>query len=36
MRDFGLNLREGLAFEKFLGTTFRGELGQFFTPRPVV
>ena len=21
---------------KFLGTTFRGELGQFFTPRPVV
>lgn len=27
---------KGLAFEKFLGTTFRGELGQFFTPRPVV
>ena len=25
---------KGLAFEKFLGTTFRGELGQFFTPRP--
>ncbi|MCL2875894.1 MAG: SAM-dependent methyltransferase, partial [Betaproteobacteria bacterium] len=23
-------------FEKFLGTTFRGELGQFFTPRPIV
>ncbi len=27
---------KGLAFEKFLGTTFRGNLGQFFTPRPVV
>jgi len=27
---------KGLAFEKFLGTTFRGEMGQFFTPRPVV
>ena len=27
---------KGLAFEQFLGTTFRGELGQFFTPRPVV
>lgn len=27
---------KGLAFEKFLGTTFRGELGQFFTPRSVV
>lgn len=27
---------KGLAFEKFLGNTFRGELGQFFTPRPVV
>jgi type I restriction enzyme M protein len=27
---------KGLAFEKFLGTTFRGELGQFFTPRPLV
>jgi type I restriction enzyme M protein len=27
---------EGLAFERFLGATFRGELGQFFTPRPVV
>ncbi|QUH01114.1 N-6 DNA methylase [Saccharopolyspora erythraea] len=26
----------GIAFEKFLGRTFRGELGQFFTPRPVV
>jgi type I restriction enzyme M protein len=27
---------KGIAFEKFLGATFRGELGQFFTPRPVV
>lgn len=27
---------KGLAFERFLGNTFRGELGQFFTPRPVV
>lgn len=27
---------KGIAFEKFLGSTFRGELGQFFTPRPVV
>jgi len=27
---------KGLAFEKFLGDTFRGELGQFFTPRPIV
>ena len=27
---------KGLAFEKFLGSTFRGDLGQFFTPRPVV
>jgi len=27
---------KGLAFEKFLGTTFRGELGQYFTPRPIV
>ena len=27
---------KGLAFERFLGTTFRGELGQFFTPRPLV
>lgn len=25
-----------IAFEQFLGTTFRGELGQFFTPRTVV
>jgi type I restriction enzyme M protein len=27
---------KGLAFERFLGQTFRGELGQFFTPRPIV
>ena len=27
---------KGIAFEKFLGTTFRGELGQHFTPREVV
>ncbi|SDY22889.1 type I restriction enzyme M protein [Hymenobacter psychrophilus] len=27
---------KGIAFEKFLGRTFRGEIGQFFTPRPIV
>jgi type I restriction enzyme M protein len=27
---------KGLAFEQFLGRTFRGELGQFFTPRTIV
>ncbi|NDK08354.1 N-6 DNA methylase [Candidatus Gracilibacteria bacterium] len=27
---------KGIAFEKFLGQTFRGEIGQFFTPRSVV
>ena len=27
---------KGIAFEEFLGRTFRGELGQFFTPRVVV
>ncbi len=38
----GLNLAsieddvKGIAFEFFLGRTFRGELGQFFTPRAVV
>ncbi|MDE5010869.1 N-6 DNA methylase, partial [Francisella tularensis] len=26
----------GIAFETFLGRTFLGELGQFFTPRKVV
>jgi len=27
---------KGIAFEQFLGRTFRGELGQFFTPRSIV
>ena len=27
---------KGVAFEAFLGKTFRGELGQFFTPRTIV
>ena len=27
---------KGIAFEEFLGKTFRGELGQFFTPRKIV
>lgn len=27
---------KGVAFERFLGKTFRGELGQFFTPRSIV
>jgi len=27
---------KGIAFERFLGQTFRGDLGQFFTPRPIV
>jgi type I restriction enzyme M protein len=27
---------KGIAFEQFLGKTFRGELGQFFTPRVIV
>lgn len=27
---------KGIAFERFLGQTFRGEIGQFFTPRPIV
>lgn len=27
---------KGIAFEQFLGRTFRGELGQFFTPRTLV
>ena len=26
---------KGIAFEQFLGTTFRGELGQYFTPRTI-
>lgn len=27
---------KGIAFEQFLGRTFRGEIGQFFTPRTIV
>lgn len=27
---------KGIAFERFLGKTFRGEIGQFFTPRSIV
>jgi type I restriction enzyme M protein len=27
---------KGVAFESFLGTTFRGQLGQYFTPRQIV
>lgn len=27
---------KGIAFERFLGRTFRNENGQFFTPRPIV
>jgi type I restriction enzyme M protein len=27
---------KGIAFERFLGRTFRGEIGQFFTPRCIV
>ena len=27
---------KGIAFEQFLGKTFRGEIGQFFTPRTIV
>ncbi len=27
---------KGIAFERFLGQTFRGDLGQYFTPRPIV
>ena len=27
---------KGIAFERFLGRTFRGEIGQFFTPRQIV
>ncbi len=27
---------KGIAFERFLGGTFRGEIGQFFTPRTIV
>ena len=27
---------KGIAFERFLGRTFRGDIGQFFTPREIV
>ena len=27
---------KGIAFERFLGKTFRGDIGQFFTPRTIV
>lgn len=27
---------KGIAFERFLGRTFRGDIGQFFTPRSIV
>jgi type I restriction enzyme M protein len=27
---------KGVAFERFLGSTFRGQIGQFFTPRTIV
>jgi type I restriction enzyme M protein len=27
---------KGIAFERFLGRTFRGDIGQFFTPRTIV
>lgn len=40
LQDYNLSLTssdiKGIAFEKFLGETFRGQLGQFFTPRPIV
>ncbi|MFD5720939.1 N-6 DNA methylase [Streptomyces sp. NPDC127036] len=35
LSDTGEDVK-GLAFERFLGDTFRGDLGQFFTPRPLV
>jgi type I restriction enzyme M protein len=35
LSDTGEDVK-GLAFERFLGRTFRGEIGQFFTPRCVV
>ncbi|OEV02548.1 hypothetical protein AN218_33255 [Streptomyces nanshensis] len=35
LSDTGEDVK-GLAFERFLGDTFRGDLGQFFTPRPIV
>ncbi len=35
LSDTGEDIK-GIAFERFLGKTFRGEIGQFFTPRPIV
>ncbi|QKW20939.1 N-6 DNA methylase [Kitasatospora sp. NA04385] len=35
LSDTGEDVK-GLAFERFLGDTFRGDLGQYFTPRPMV
>ena len=35
LSDTGEDIK-GIAFEKFLGRTFRGEIGQFFTPRSIV
>ncbi len=35
LSDTGEDVK-GIAFERFLRTTFRQELGQYFTPRPIV
>lgn len=35
LSDTGEDIK-GVAFERFLGRTFRGEIGQFFTPRTIV
>ncbi|MCX7006379.1 MAG: N-6 DNA methylase [Kiritimatiellaeota bacterium] len=35
LSDTGEDVK-GIAFERFLGRTFRGEIGQFFTPRQIV
>ena len=35
LSDTGEDVK-GVAFERFLGRTFRGEIGQFFTPRTIV
>lgn len=35
LSDTGADIK-GIAFERFLGRTFRGEIGQFFTPRTIV
>ena len=36
IREYTQDDVKGIAFEQFLGTTFRGELGQYFTPRTIV